>query len=233
MSNSIKSMEQNFEYISENYITEEQLCSITGITKDDLSKLIQNRLVPDASYTVTRSINITSPLNDEFQSEITEKYFSKSCISMVQKNKELKDSQQYKAEFKEKFIQLLMKHPDKHFAYHNIFNNETVDQEKFNEIFESEWDAYCEGIYGICTLNSTDEEIVKKEIAVQKLIQFNTRFSQRPLNPDEIEELIRLNDEFNEVANSFAPYQRDLSSRGKYLDKILENNNLSYLVKKY
>lgn len=229
----MKGMEQNFEYINENYITEEKLCSITGITKDDLSGLIQNQLVPDASYTVTRSIKITSPLKDEFQSEIAERYFSKSCISIVEKNKELKDSRQYKAEFKEKFSQLLMRHPDKNFAYHNIFSNESPDQEKLNEVFESEWSAYCEGIYGICTLNSTEEEIVKKEIAVKKLMQFNAEFSQKPLNTNEIEELLRLNDEFNEVANRFAPYQRDSSSRGKYLDKILENNNLDYLVKKY
>jgi hypothetical protein len=226
-------MEQNFDYINENYITEEKLCNIAGITKNELAKLIQNQLIPQASYVVSRSIKITSPLNDEFQSEITEKYFSKSCISLIEKNKELNDSQQYKAEFKKNFIQHLMKHPDKDFAYHNIFDNDLPDQERLHEIFESEWAAYCDGIYGICTLHSTEEEIVKKEIAVRKLVQFNTRFSQKTLSTDEIEELIELNKEFNEVAEIFAPYQRASSSRGKYLDKILENNSLDYLVKKY
>ena len=37
----------------------------------------------------------------------------------------------------------------------------------------------------------------------------------------------------NEVSNLFAPYQRINSSRGKYLDKILELNSLSDLIKKY
>lgn len=223
-------MESNFEYISGNYITEEKLCDITGITKDKLNALIQNHLVPEASYVVTRSIKITSPLNDEFQTEITEKYFSKNCISLIQKNKETKDSHEYKAEFREKFIQNLMKHPDRNFAYHNAFNN---DQEKLEEIFESEWEAYCNGIYGICTINSTEEDIVRKEIAVKKLIHFNTLFSQKTLNENETEELIQLNKEFNEVAEKFAPYQRASSSRGKYLDKILEDNSLDYLIKKY
>lgn len=226
-------MERNFNYINENYITEDNLCNITGITKDELLVLIQNSLVPEASYTISRNIKITSPLNDEFQSEIIEKYFSKSCISLIQKNKKLNDSQQYKAEFKEKFIQSLMNHSDKNLAYNNFFQDGFPDQEKLNEIFESEWVAYCKGIYGICTLHSTEEEIIKKEIAVKKLIQFNTISSQKTLDVSEIEELIKLNGEFNEVAEKFAPYQRESSSRGKYLDRILEKNNLDHLVKKY
>ncbi len=73
----------------------------------------------------------------------------------------------------------------------------------------------------------------KKEIAVKKLIHFNTQLSDKKLTDDESEELIKLSEEFNEVAQKFAPYQRKSSSRGKYLDKILEENNLDYLVKKY
>lgn len=226
-------MEQNFNYIRENYITEEELCNETGITKDELTVLIQNNLVPEASYVVTRNIKITSPLNDAFQSEITEKYFSKNCISLIRKNKALKDPSQYKEEFRQKFVQKLMEHSDKNFAYGNMFVNNIPESEKLNEAFESEWEAYCDGIYGICTLNATEEEIVKKEIAVKKLIQFNTKYSEKTLSGDELNELMKLNEEFNEVARKFAPYQRGVSSRGKYLDKILENNNLNHLVKKY
>ncbi|SMO90667.1 hypothetical protein SAMN06265171_11183 [Chryseobacterium rhizoplanae] len=226
-------MDQNFDYINENYITEDELCTVTDISKEDLAALIQNQLVPQPSYTVSRSIRITSSLNDEFESEITEKYFSKNCISLVKKNKELSDIHQYKEEFKENFIRHLMNHPHKGFAYDSIFNTSSHGQEKLDEIFESEWAAYCNGIYGICTLHSTEEEIVKKEIAVKKLIHFNTKFSDKKLTTDESEELIKLSEEFNEVTQKFAPYQRKSSSRGKYLDKILEENNLDYLVKKY
>ncbi|OCA76020.1 hypothetical protein BBI01_04815 [Chryseobacterium artocarpi] len=226
-------MEQNFTYINENYITEAELCNIANISKHKLDELIKNQLITQHSYTVSRTIRITSPLNDEFENEITEKYFSKNCISLIEKNKELRDTHQYKEEFKENFIRHLMNHPHKHFAYDSMFKNSFPEQEKLNEIFESEWAAYCNGIYGICTLHSTEEEIVKKEIAVKKLIHFNTQLSDKKLTDDESEELIKLSEEFNEVAQKFAPYQRKSSSRGKYLDKILEENNLDYLVKKY
>lgn len=225
-------MEQNLKYISENYITEDDLCDITSITKNELAELIKNKLLPNASYEVSKNIKITSPLNDIFQSEIIEKYFSKNCISLIQKNK-TQDPLTYKSEFKKKFIQSLMQHPDKHFAYNNIFKGDILDQEKINEFFESEWKAYCNGIYGICTLQATEEEIIKKEIAVKKLIEFNKTFSEKALNTNEKEELLKLNKEFNEVAEKFAPYQRETSSRGKYLDRILENNKLLHLIKKY
>ncbi len=99
-------MDQNFNYINEHYITEDELCNITNISKDELAVLIQNQLVPQHSYTVSRTIRITSPLNDEFENEITEKYFSKNCISLIKKNKDLKDIHQYKEEFKENFINI-------------------------------------------------------------------------------------------------------------------------------
>ncbi|MBL1222894.1 hypothetical protein JET18_18705 [Chryseobacterium sp. L7] len=226
-------MEKNLRYINENYITEDNVCAVTGITKDELNILIQSHLVPDASYVISQNIKITSSLNDEFQSEITEKYFSKNCIQLIHEHKNLENSLQYKAEFKEKFIQDLMKNPSKNFAYPSILKDDFEDEQKINEIFEEEWDAYCKGIYGICTLHSTEEEIVKKEIIVKKLIQFNSLFSQKMLSDNEKEELMKLNEEFNEVASKFAPYQREASSRGKYLDRILEKNNLDHLIKNY
>jgi hypothetical protein len=47
-------MDQNFNYINEHYITEDELCNITNISKDELAVLIQNQLVPQHSYTVSR-----------------------------------------------------------------------------------------------------------------------------------------------------------------------------------
>lgn len=66
----------------------------------------------------------------------------------------------------------------------------------------------------------------KKGIAVQKLINFLEKEGTQ-------NELIALNNDYNEVSNIFAPYQRTNSSRGKYLDSQLRKNNLEKLIKKY
>lgn len=39
--------------------------------------------------------------------------------------------------------------------------------------------------------------------------------------------------EYDAVSNLFAPYQRKLSSRGKYVDKPLQKLELKYKIKKY
>jgi hypothetical protein len=96
-----------------------------------------------------------------------------------------------------------------------------------------EWNYYCEGIYGICTLNATENEIVEKEIIVKRLIKYNEKHSESKLNEEEKEELKNLNDEFNKITSNFAPYQRETSSRGKYLDKILKINDMENLIKNY
>jgi hypothetical protein len=102
-----------------------------------------------------------------------------------------------------------------------------------NLAFEQEWQYYLQGIYGICTLNATGAEIAKKEIAVKRLIDFNKKHGDKKLSDSEKKILTILNNEFNEVSNLFAPYQRKNSSRGKYLDKTLELNSLSELIKNY
>jgi len=105
--------------------------------------------------------------------------------------------------------------------------------EKLNLAFEQEWQHYLQGIYGICTLNGTGAEIAKKEIAVKRLIEFNKKHGEKKLSDKDKKILNVLNNEFNEVSNLFAPYQRKNSSRGKYLDKILELNSLSKFIKNY
>jgi hypothetical protein len=82
-------------------------------------------------------------------------------------------------------------------------------------------------------LNSTGAEIAKKEIAVKKLMAFNQIHMGKALSENDKNELLKLNVQFNEVSNLFAPYQRKESSRGKYLDEILMQNSLGDHIKKY
>lgn len=108
-----------------------------------------------------------------------------------------------------------------------------MNQEELVAAFETEWDYYLKGIYGICTLHATGEEIARKEIAVKKILSFIQEHQGIVLTEAKKEQLIKLNAEYNAIANFFAPYQRVSSSRGKYLDKILKENALDELVKKY
>jgi hypothetical protein len=226
--------QQDLDYIRNNYLTIDQLSQRTGLTTIAILNLIEEKVIPAASYTTVESIEISSPLGDSITHKTTTDYYTASTVQLLLNYAASADLGMVKATFKTQFRKHLLSHPDRHFAYGNIFNDADYPiEDKFEKAFEAEWEAYTAGIYGICTLNATEEEIVKKEIAVKKLIEFNSKFAGQTLSEQQKEELQTLTEEFDSVANLFAPYQRENSSRGKYLDKILLENELADLVKHY
>ena len=227
-------MDIDLKYIEENFIESNELCQISGISRQDLENLIDNKLIPNSSYQINITYKINSPLGDEKVISEVKKYHPKSAINLIQKNKKLNDSSEFKESLKAEFINTFVNSNNNSFGYDNIIEeNGSVNIEKLNVAFEQEWQYYLQGIYGICTLNATGAEIAKKEIAVKRLIEFNKKHRENKLSDSDKEILNTLNSEFNEVSNLFAPYQRTNSSRGKYLDKILELNSLSELIKNY
>lgn len=224
-------MNENLKYIEENFIEISELAAITNFSVKEIEEFIEKQLIPSYSYLVTTDLKITSPLEDNYSTQTVKKYFAKTTIMILQN---LKNNPAYqlslKKDFKETFIKKLNQHKYKAFAYNNIFEN---DNDKLNEIFEEEWKAYCDGIYGICTLNATESEIVDKEISVKRLMHFNEKYKNQKLTDEAKAELLDLCSEFDKVAARFAPYQRQNSSRGKYIDKILAENGMSEFIKNY
>lgn len=226
--------QKDLDYIRKNYLTLEQLSQRTALTSASILKHIEENVIPAASYTIAESVEISSPLGDSTAHKTSTDYYAASTVQLLLSHTASSDLAIVKSTFKAQFRNHLLLQPDRNYAYGNIFNDAGVlVEEEFEKAFEAEWEAYTMGIYGICTLNATEVEIVKKEIAVKKLIDFNNKFGGQTLSEQQKEELKKLTEEFDSVANLFAPYQRENSSRGKYLDKILIENELAELVKQY
>ena len=144
-----------------------------------------------------------------------------------------KTYEKLKEEFKQNLLFNLENHKHKTFAYGNVLNeNEEVDVEKADKVLDEEWDYFCKGVYGICTLNNNEDAVIEKEIAIKRILNFIEQKSSLLTKEDEMH-LIELNAELNKSTSNFAPYQRELSSRGKYLDKLLREYSLNDLIKKY
>lgn len=224
--------EINLDYLEKNFLTLEQVASRTGISEAEIKVQIDARVMPKPSYVVRQSVEITSPLGDKHQSENTTFYFPQSYVDL------LKDALQKEAEdLKESLIsemrRHLIAHPKRSFAYGNVFDSEgNPIENKISTELEKEWEYYNQGIYGICTLHATAREIIEKEIAVKRLLAALERFPTDELinHKDELAQII---DEFDKVSNLFAPYQRESSSRGKYVDKTLKHIGMEEKVKKY
>jgi len=224
-------MDKNFKYIEKNFIEIENLSKLTNLSIAEIEDFVEKKLIPSYSYSVSIDLKITSPLNDSYSNQVQKKYFGKNVLSLLNhlKNNPT-DPAKIKNRFKQNFIKRLKEHKYKEFAYDDILKN---NNEKLEEAFEEEWDFYCKGGYGICTLNVTENDIIDKEIAVKRLMAFNEKYATKKITEEQKKELTILNDEFNKIASLFAPYQRKSSSRGKYLDKILTDNKMEELIKNY
>lgn len=224
---------KNLNYIKEQYLTLEQLSEKTETNTQYILQLIKDKIIPKASYTIKENSTITSPLEDSIIYESNIDYYPKSTVQLIKDNL-LTTTEERRITFKTNLKKHLKTHPDNTFAYTSLFDIEGhLNESEFDSFFEDKYQFYLNGVYGICTKQATEEEIIKKGIAVQKLIAFSAQHTGTILNETEKKQLKSLKEEFDTVATIFAPYQRETSSRGKYLDTILENNGLVDLIKQY
>ncbi len=227
-------MDTDIKYIEEHYLEFQDICIQANISSQELDGLIDKNLIPKPSYTIEVTTIVTSPLDDSKKITALKQYFPKSTIALIKQNATKQNPDTFKNDIKKDFIETFLSHDDNLYAYGNILASDgSIDDSKLEEEFEKEWKYYLQGIYGICTLNNTGKEIAKKEIAVKKIIDFISIHNGKILSDSEKETLLQLNDQYNEVSNLFAPYQRKSSSRGKYLDQLLKKHQLDELIKKY
>lgn len=228
----LKMKDINIKYIEDNYLEAEEIIRIMNLTSDKFNRLIEDKLIPEPSYVIQSNVTISSSLNDNYRINASKRYFPKSILKLIENNI-LIHPEKFKTSFKENLLSILKSHNHKTFAYGNVFEeNGKIDTKKIDKALEEEWDYFCKGIYGICTLESNEEAIIEKEIAIKRILDFLEKKSSS-ISSDEVNHLKELNAEFNKVTSRFAPYQRDLSSRGKYLDKLLKEFSLQDLIKKY
>lgn len=228
-------MYKNIDYINENFIELNDLVDALDLSKVEIESLIQNKLIPDCSYEVNMDVRISSPLGDTFSIIEVKKYFPKNIYLLIKRIKEDNlNYDQLKADFKRKFKERLCQSHHKANAFNNLFDdNDNLIVQKFDQIFEIEWTYYCQGVYGICTKNATADNIIDKEIIIERIILFLKEMGDRKLSDKEKAAFLQLNEEFNNITSLFAPYQRTKSTRGKYIDDILSKNNMSEYIKKY
>ncbi len=221
---------QSLQYVEENFITLPELAKRAGVTTDYVLTLIRNEIIPAPSYTIKKHIEIKSPLNDTALIEEEVRYFPLSLVEKVKglRNLELPVDDLKRLE-REIFEVGMRDELDgnfyKKYAYMEAQNEEgSFEEDSLDLAIAREWRAYLDGIYGICTKEASVKQIVAKEIAVNRLKSvIQTEMADRLTAR---EEALKSIEAFNQVASEFAPYQIKNSSRGKYVNKLIEEFQL-------
>jgi hypothetical protein len=170
-------------------------------------------------------VSVRSPLHDEYNASQTTVFFPKSYLSLI---RDYKDGPQTDQRFLDELSAILCDHDDREDAYEGAAGSTT----ELEPALEAELNAFKAGIYGICTTNGDSHAIIEKEIAVKKLVNFCNR-TDAPFTPAQVEELVALVAAYDRVSSLLAPYQREKSGRGKYVDAPLRKAGREDLIKQY
>ena len=76
----------NLKYIEDNYLEAEEIIEIMNLTSDQLNHLIEEKLIPEASYVINSEITISSSLSDNHKIVSSKKYFPKSILQLIADN---------------------------------------------------------------------------------------------------------------------------------------------------
>ena len=218
----------NLKYLNDGFLTLDEVSRKSGVPAREIEDRIRDRNLPEPSYRLRSRSVITSALDDEHIIEEERSYFPLNYPDLVVERQD-GDANEIKDDFIGKMKEHLLSHPGKEFAFGGIVAEAaTLDAE-----LEAEWNHYCAGIYGICTLEAAAPDIIDKEIAVKKIISFLEAHEDGELSENQKESLFQMIEAYDKVSNLFAPYQRVTSSRGKYIDKALRSLGKEDLIKQY
>ncbi len=211
--------EPNQDYLSEHFLTIDEVAVKTGISVEVLNEMILVGLLPKASYKISTIVMIESRL---FEPELISKqeysYFPKAFLAMVTHALALQEthgspakaSQEWHREFNERYkLEIVRRRRAKKILPEgSSWDRSDALDTKSNETF----DHWAQGTYGMCVRASNDiEAIVAKQSAVahMEMVQDETITSDAWLHAMA---------EFDAVVMPFAPFERARTSRGRLVD---------------
>ena len=228
-------MNDSVKYIEEYYLTLEQLETQSGTSKTRILEMIESQCLPDASYKITRSVQITSLFGSPSESE-TVLYYNQHSVEKIRtievkfKKQSLNEiAQDYSETFYNEYKDLLVKFDGKNNGFSELFSNEDIDEQKARPFILKEWNYVLDGTYGLCTTSASVEEIVRKEIRVKQIDILTNSCTKETLSEIEKAELIELIIDLDKVQALFTPQERPKTSRYKSIDRVVEKYKLNIL----
>ncbi|WP_262693073.1 DUF6058 family natural product biosynthesis protein [Kordiimonas aquimaris] len=213
----------SYNYITENFISLEQLSTLSGATTREIESMIAAQCLPDAAYQLKGECTITSIFGD-YVEEIRQSFFPNSYVDMVRQilsdPRALEDiARSYKQVFYDGYRGYLIEFDAQNYGFHHLFDaSGQVSGAAADAFFDSEWEHYRNGVYGLCTNSASIEEIATKEAMIARIKFLMSKES--PLSAPDTEMLKKAVDMLDKASAQFAPHEREASSRGKYIDAV-------------
>lgn len=226
-------MDENLQYVEQNFVPQHAVLHATGLDDDRLSELIDRGLLPRACYFADDNGWIRSNLGG-IQVALTASYFHPSVISHIGSVQLLlsagADQQELALERRKTFVSEYVRHSQSLHALGLVepdaWRRRFADTESLVKVAESEYEYWLDGTYGLCTRSNTPEAIAVKECMVGSIDAVTQDGERDEVSNDERDRLVRYIRLYDNVAALFAPFERAGSSRHRLCTAVPERYGL-------
>ena len=226
MHKNINTHEKVLKYLSENYVTIEQLALATSISCDELESMVAAEIIPCASYRFLSKAQIFSNLSERWEDVETKEiqFYPLGIIKWVKMAvgyyREQANGEIY-LKFEEEFIRALVKRPANVYGFSDLFSPELCLERAKLEA-RKKWMSMMRGIFGICIKGEISADaIVRKGIAVERVAKLTDDGAKVHLEESNRALLVEALMEFDQIVSNFGPHDWERSSRKRLFDDLV------------
>lgn len=225
-------------YLEENYLTTSQLLERSEVDREWFEEWVSWRCLPTYSYRLdTRGrvhsfFGIHDTASGISSSPVDQMFYNGAHVGKIRMLKALDEqpsnglSERLKGEFDNAYVQALRELEVHRFGMASYIDATGATGDDCQALIDSEWNYYLDGTYGLCTKTASVEEIATKEAMIRKINYLTDDMKMTELNEQERRELTIATDMLDSVSSQFAPHERPLSSRFRYIDQVRERYRL-------
>lgn len=226
-------MSDQQNYLDHHYQTLEQFANSCAILPDELNQLINQQLIPAASYIVISNNKCISQAFGELTVSglSVGKYFhpgnkawviiaieTKNRVGATQAQVELKQ------QFRENFAAELKGLNSTIFPLEDSFTqNGHIIADGLNTRTNAAWDYFLKGVFSLCVADpSTVESITIKEVLQEALITLSNNGLRTDYSIEEKNHILNLINQYERAAMPFSPAEYPNSSRKRLVEDLRE-----------
>ncbi|MBX9865878.1 MAG: hypothetical protein K2Y14_03115 [Burkholderiales bacterium] len=221
------------KYLSDNYYIIEELASKANMSVTKIKQLLEFNLIPNYTYRICCSISESSVLlgtlfaEDEdidLYHKSTLSWIEKAKVALIARNNNFLEASTYlKDQMKQKYYDLFLTHKLISFGFNDLYDKkQNINANKFEEYFNKIYQAWCNGTYGICNKNPSDELSIFYKEAYQNLLNSLTESNTKTeYLPEEYLQVVNATKQYDHYVSEFTPLSFANSSRHKFIDNML------------
>ncbi len=218
-------------YLQNYYQTGDQLAAVCSISTDELAKLVREKLVPHASYTIVQGDKLISQAFGEFHvhDSTPGQYYHPGNAVWIELALEAKEKfgpeqahRELKKRFKSNFTAALEELDKTTYRLSDSFTDTGQELSSgLNLRTESAWDNFLKGIFSLCVADpSSEKSIARKEILQEALTELTDSRSNTDFSAESRCRILALIDQYAQTAMPFSPPEYPGSSRKRLVEDL-------------